>query len=147
MNRTARSITALTAALALAALPGFAQAGRRATRTESGTYYAGGIQGVIGVNSAAQESVGGVRLTGGAERFVSISVEDATGLPISGEIGQNLDSDASPEISYMFCGATEKPVKINPNVEVFVYLYEGTCGTDPSLPTSGEVVAEFSAKR
>lgn len=138
---------AAVAALALAALPGLAQAGRRAPRTESGTYMAGGIQGVIGVNSALQENLGAVRLAGGTERFVSVRVEDETGLSIAGEVAQNLDADASPEISYTFCGATDKPVKINPNVEVVVFLYEGACGTDPSTPTSGEVFAEFSAKR
>lgn len=142
-----RIATAAVAALALAALPGLAQAGKRAPRTESGTYMAGGIQGVIGVNSALQEDLGAVRLPGGAEKFVSVRVEDASGFAIAGEVAQNLDADASPEISYAFCGATEKPVKINPNVEVVVFLYEGACGTDPSTPTSGEVLAEFSTKR
>ncbi len=140
-----KTLAVLATGLLLASLPGSAQA--RSPRSESGTYLGGGIQGVIGVSGAGQENLGAVRFEGGTERFVSVVVEDANGLPVAGEVAQNLDSDTSPEVSYMFCGETEKPLKIKPGVEVIVYVYEGTCGSSPSLPTTGEVTAEFSARR
>lgn len=148
MVRTNRTrFTAAVAALAFAALPGLAQAGGGAPRTETGTYFAGGPQGVLALSAAGQENLGAVRFPAGTERFVSVTIVDTTGLPISGEVAQNLDADETPEVSYTFCGATEKPVKVKPRVEVTVYLYEGTCGSSPSLATHGQVTAEFTAKR
>lgn len=142
-----RFATATALGLALACLAGGAHAGGRASRTETGTYYAGGVQGVVGLTAAGQESLGAVRFAGGPERLVSVTVEDSTGLAIAGEVAQSLDSDTAPEVSYEFCGTTPKPVKVVPHQQVVVYLYAGTCDSAPSLPTHGRVVAEFSAKR
>ena len=47
-----------------------------------------------------------------------------------------------------FCGKTDKPVKVLPNIQVEIFLRKGTCqdGT-PSLPTNGDILAEFSRRR
>jgi hypothetical protein len=128
-------------------LLGTASAGKH-RRVESDDYLGGGIAGVVGVNSQALIDVGSAHFQGGPERFVNVTVEDETGRPVLGEVGQNLDSDEEPEISYFFCGNTDKAVKIKPRYDVTVYLYSGRCedGT-PSLPVGGTVAATFTKKK
>jgi hypothetical protein len=85
------------------------------------------------------------------ERFISVSIADEREEPVHGVIVQwvwDYESDgakvghAATHVS--FCGETEKPVEIQPDITVEILLEKGTCqdGT-PSLPTNGHIFAKF----
>ena len=66
------------------------------------------------------------------ERFVSVAIEeDATGWKVPATVYQDKGDDGITESSHSFCGATEQPVAIKPNIPIWVRLGEGSCsGTD-----------------
>lgn len=141
-----RTIIAI-ATVATVMLGSTATAGKT-QREETDDYLGAGIAGVVGINSQSLIDLGSAHFRGGSERFVSVTIADETGSSILGEVAQNLDSDAAPEISHFFCGETTKPLRVKPRVDVVVYLYSGRCENgDLSIPISGTVTATFTKQK
>ncbi|MDP9069218.1 MAG: hypothetical protein M3N53_12850 [Actinomycetota bacterium] len=97
--------------------------------------------------------IGSVDFHGGPERFLSIDIKDLTGQPVAADVVQFLgDSNVSTEeedaLRHSVCGATKKPLRIKPFIEVRVFIYAGPCedGT-PAAATAGEVTATFEHSR
>lgn len=140
-----------TTALSLALILGAtltAHAGSPSKRVETGSYTGGGIQGAVGISGSGQEDFGAVRFEGGSERRVEASVEDASGRPVVAEIVQLDDPGQPPLVSKVFCGETQKPVRIWPHQPVHVYVYYGQgCGGElVSAPTRGTITAVFTKR-
>lgn len=133
------------AALAIAAsLAGSAVAAAPAgPRIQTLEYVGGGIlvDDARRVVLRAGDQVGAVVFRGGPERFVSIEIDDAHGLPVAGIVTQ---ADA-PDTH--ICGGTDKPLKVRPYEKVTVFLMNGVCGgTGASVATAGTVTATFSRR-
>lgn len=83
-----------------------------------------------------------------SERFVQVTVEDATGSAIPATVEQDVDGDGEADVEVEICGATESPVAIEGGTPVTVHLQHGTCGAIASgrfgSPTTGEVTAVLS---
>ena len=84
-----------------------------------------------------------------AERFVSVTIEDDSGLPIPARVAQDLDGDRRDDVNHEFCGSTAEPVAIEPGARVSVWMAHGSCNdvTDPSSLggwTTGTITATFS---
>ena len=72
-----------------------------------------------------------------SERNVSFSVEDASGMPVSGAVFQK------GERVGRFCGAGD--VKLPGGKYIIVTLYTGTCeDNSPSVVTEGTIMATFT---
>lgn len=88
------------------------------------------------------DGIGAVVFRGGPERFVSVEIDDAHGLPVTGIVVQPGD-DRGTHI----CGATEKPLRVRPFEKVTVFLMNGVCGdAGASIATTGTVTATFTKK-
>lgn len=91
---------------------------------------------------------GGPVPTGGDDKYVSVSVEDAGGGPVYVKIGQDTDGDLQAETAVgTACGKTDQPLAIPaPGVDLSVFVYDGFCsdGSTPSQATSGTVHLTFS---
>jgi hypothetical protein len=109
-------------------------------RIQTLEYVAGGVT-VADTRSTvirAGDKIGAVVFRGGPERFVSIQIEDAHGLPVTGIVAQP-GSDGTH-----ICGATDKPLKVRAYEKVTVFLMNGTCGdSGASVATTGTVTASF----
>ena len=142
-----RRITTLVLCLLLV-VAGASAVGARSggKRVEEGQYTAGGVEGVAGVSAQGQQDVGAVRFEGGAERLLRARVEDASGRAVLAEVVQLAEGRDEPLVSRLFCGKTERSVRVLPHVPVYVYLYFGRgCDGDVlSAPTTGTVTAVFS---
>lgn len=137
MKRVAAAVvlTAAWVAPGAAAAPG-------EPRVHTLEYAGGGITAGPGqsVEVRAGETIGAVVFRGGPERFVSIEIEDAHGLPVTGVVEQ--DDDATH-----VCGATRKPLRIRPYENVTVFLMNGACGgSSVSVATTGTVTATFTRR-
>ncbi len=140
-----------TMALTLALILGTSVAANAAAaprRVEKGDYMGGGIHGAVGISGSGQADFGAVRFDGGGERRVHATVEDATGRPVVAEIVQLADPGQPPLVSHVFCGETEKPVRVWPHQQVHVYVYYGQgCGGEVvSTPTQGTITAVFTTR-
>ena len=81
------------------------------------------------------------------ERFVMVAIEDATGTTVPAVITQDVDGDGEADTEADFCGATEKPVAIEPGVELTVSMQHGFCdGVTGAFGafTEGTITATFS---
>lgn len=82
------------------------------------------------------------------ERFVAVTIEDASGTAVPARVTQDLDGDGKPEVESKFCGATDQPVEIEPGVPVTVWMEIGTCDGPASGSagawTQGTMTATFS---
>jgi hypothetical protein len=99
-----------------------------------------------GYVTAAGNNVGGVAFTPApGEAYVSVTITDTAGQPVSGMIAQDTNGDNLTDTSAGFCGATTEPVPIDPAYNVVVYVFEGPCSdTTPAVATTGTVTATFS---
>ncbi len=115
-------------------------------RVERSEYTAGGVEGVIGLSAQGQENLGAVRFQGGPERLVAVRVRDTSDRRVLAEVVQLAKGRDEPLVSQLFCGRTDRPVRIVPNTNVYVYVYFGRgCGGELlSAPTTGTVTAVFS---
>ena len=114
-----------------------------AYRTYALEYIGGGLTTEPGQELAVRvaDNIGAVMFQGGPEKFVSIEIADAHGLPVTGIVKQP-DRD-----SVHICGATEEPLRVKPYENVTVYLMNGVCGPDgASVVTTGTVTAKFSRR-
>ncbi len=137
----------LTAAFALIAvvvgLAGDALAGGR--RRVEEPYGA-----VVVTGSSIYISIGGNERfrfrTRPTERHVTVELDDVSGLPVAGTVGQDLDRNSViDDGATEFCGATERPVPIKggSNVLVEIHSFDQDCNGRPALPTSGTLIATF----
>ena len=120
------------------------------TRTATADYTTpGGVAGVVsGTDNTAGENAGGVSFTTtSTEKYVVLSVADASGQPVAGTIGQDTTGDGLSDMSVDFCGKTAAPVVITPGTDVTVFINEGPCADGPGgvgFATTGTVTAVFS---
>ena len=116
-------------------------------RTVTATYDspALGLGGVVGLCIAPNGCV--PFATSPKERFVSVKIDDSSGTASYGRVTQDLDGDGQADEATPFCGKTEKPVPIQPGIEVNVFIY--SLGANPpcaGVGTSGSVTATFTTK-
>ena len=112
------------------------------TREVTATYAA---PGAFYLNSNGQ-NIGGVEIATGAEDlFMTIDIQDVTGLPVSAGWGQDDNGDGQVEITFI-CDGIEEPISILPGVSVTVFILPGPCvePPGPGFATTGDVVATFS---
>lgn len=134
-------VTVALAAL-MAGLLGPATAGSAEARIHTLEYAGGGVTaGPARSTLRVGEGVGAVEFRGGPERFVSIEIEDAHGLPVAAVVMQPEDAFGTE-----ICGATKKPLKVRPYESVTVFLMNGECGAGASVATTGTVTATFTRK-
>ena len=136
------STAAAVAVLATALTAGPVTATRVEPRTQTLEYAGGGVtvEEQRSVFVRAGDNVGAVVFRGGPERFVSVEIADAHGLPVTGIVAQPDDDDGTH-----ICGATKKPVRVRPYEKVTVFLMNGTCGgAGASVATAGTVTATFT---
>ena len=124
----------LVAAMMAPAIAG----GQGSSRVEKVEYTANADDGItiftdLGVDFTT------IQLPSGPEKFMSLSIEDATGAAVAVEVLQRNRIGN-------FCGSTETPIPIRPGVPVTLRLYAGRCpdGT-PSVVTTGTLTATFVA--
>ncbi len=123
------------------------KAPKRVERVAEGTYAnpAIGVPGVVGSGAAGGSFEFGVT-TG--EVFIDVEITDDGGGSVTATMSQNSDpSDASYEIFATFCGATDEPVAITPDLPVRVSVYTTPGPEAPNCmgpATSGTIKATFS---
>ena len=83
--------------------------------------------------------------TGSTEKYVTVEITDAAGLPVAFSLTQDTDPDAIGSESDLgeFCGKTEEPIAIEPGftIVVFPWTVGPACG---SVATTGTVKATLS---
>lgn len=92
------------------------------------------------------DNIGGVKFaTGPEDHFVSIEIEDATGMDVSASVGQDPEGDNTVATT-PFCTKTDEPIEIEPGLEVTVFVFVGPCTTPlgPAFATQGTVIGTFS---
>jgi hypothetical protein len=94
-------------------------------------------------------SSSGTFRTRARERFVTVTIQDDSGLTVPGELRQDVDGDDEADFSQAFCGSTPDRVAIEPGVPVEVVRLTGSCNdlTDPTGYggwTAGTVTVVFS---
>jgi hypothetical protein len=139
-----KRLLALTVALAVVALPAASQAKR--SRTDSGEYNAVVANTDPAGPSAQGHITNGVAFTPRAgERFVSIVVQDESGLPAPAVVGQDLDGDGVDDVTQDICGQSASPIAFKRGIDVVVWAQEGPCedGT-MGAATFGTVTATFT---
>jgi hypothetical protein len=86
------------------------------------------------------------------ERYLTLKIEDDSGLPVSATIGQdsNPDDNFTDRIGEV-CGETEQPIPVMPGAQVIVWVWATPrlgviAGGGPCLgaATSGTITATFS---
>lgn len=79
---------------------------------------------------------------------MTVTIQDDSGLAVPARITQTVDGGR--EVAHEFCGATAKPVAIDPSAAVKVVRYHGSCDDDSTDPTrfgtwtNGTVTATFA---
>lgn len=101
----------------------------------------------VGVNSPAGY-VGYVSIaeyiipTEKKEKYLSLTIEDATGLDVVAVIGYQ---GGGPSDGEWICGATDRPISVTPESALQIYLWHGTCNSgEPTAVTSGVITATLS---
>lgn len=79
------------------------------------------------------------------ERFIRIVLEDRSGQPARGTVGQDLDGDGVQDVTHDFCGQTTAPVRFRAGTDLTVLAQDGPCedGT-PAVTTFGTITATFT---
>jgi hypothetical protein len=92
------------------------------------------------------DNIGGASFpTTAAERFISIEIEDTSGLDVSAAVGQDPENDGTVD-NTAFCTKTDKPLPISPGLPVTVFVFVGPCTSPPgpAFATQGTITATFS---
>lgn len=143
--KKSKLVAAAMSALVLGALPAQAARTRARTTTES---YSTPYLGHPEVYGMCMNDMGCTRFgVGTKERFVTVEVSDDVGLDAYGYVVQSDDEGVIS--SAVICGRSTEAIPIEPSIEVRVLLspVTGTENPCPSVATSGEVTATFSARR
>lgn len=99
------------------------------------------------VHVADQPAAGGIKFaTRPGESRVSLSVRDDSGTDFVAYVEAVLEYGPSFDTRSIgsFCGRTDKPLRVPPSVEIFVYVTSEACDGSQSLPTEGVVTARFT---
>lgn len=116
---------------------------KKVTRVVESVYDAPAIGSGAGICPGATNSCG--RLAAGSkEKFVTIEITDATGLPVYATVSQDLDGDSFSDESTTICGTSTEPISIHPGVEVIVFPWAVGRPSCPGLATTGVVKATFA---
>ena len=136
----------LIALLALGLLVGSiaspAAAGKKKGRVAEADYAA---PAAFQWNPTGDANIGGVSFpTAANENFVSLEIEDVSGMPVSAAAGQDPEGDGTVSTT-RFCGAIEK-LPIEPGLDVTVFVFPGPCTSPPApgFATQGTVTATFT---
>ncbi|MEA2477709.1 MAG: hypothetical protein QOC87_1908 [Actinomycetota bacterium] len=79
------------------------------------------------------------------ERFISVVITDASGLPADAVVGQDLDGDGILDTSAEICGASTSPIAFEKGVRVDIWTQDGPCGDGtPAAATFGKIKATFT---
>lgn len=139
-----KKLIGLGVALLLVAVPTAANAAK--SRTASGEYNTVVVNPDTNGPSASGHITNGVQFSPRkGERFVSIVIEDESGLPARAIVGQDFDGDGIADTSREICGATTAPLKFRPGYDLVVWAQDGPCedGTG-AVTTFGSVTATFT---
>jgi hypothetical protein len=139
-----KKTTLVCVACLVAALPGVSQAGK--ARTESAEYNTLVVNPDEGSPSASGQISNGVTFQPKkGERFITVVVEDASGLPTRAVVGQDYDGDGLNESETEVCGASSKPIRFKPGVEIHVSAQDLPCEDgSPAFATFGTITATFT---
>lgn len=104
-----------------------------------------GVAGVaVGGNCASPNTGCSAIVVGPKERFLSVEITDASGLPATGAIW----AGEAPESILLdtFCGITEEPVVVEPGTQVTVWAHVGPAPDNacPGVATSGSINSVLS---
>ena len=120
---------------------------KKVTREAQGAYDA---PTPVAVGGCAQTgAIGCVTIPSGpGERYVTVTVTDATGTPVPVSIQADLDGNAQSDTTYgAFCGETSEPVLVDEGVtlQFWVGLTPGSVALAcPGVATQGTVDVVFS---
>ncbi len=143
---------ALTLGLLAGAMVAPAEAGKkkkpkRVERQAQGTYAAPATL----VGSCTQtDGIGCMGIVSGpGENFVSAEVTDSLGQPVAISVEADLDGNNTTETDFgMFCGKTDKPIAIEPGVELIFWVGRAdviaATACAPGIATQGTLDVTFS---
>lgn len=119
---------------------------KKVEREATGTYTS---TVVVAIGTCSQQdAINCVRIPSGPkEKYVTASVNDATGQAVPVAVKADLDGDNTTETLYgAFCGETEEPIEVDPGVEVtfWVGITVDTAGLACAPPTEGSIDVVFS---
>ena len=122
---------------------------KKVSRTVEHTYQAPspGVAGTAGACLAAQmENAGCTEIPLSAkEKFVTITVTDASGQKVAGTMSQDSDpANTGYEIIGSFCGSTDKPVAVAPGLPLRISVYAVSSSACPGAATTGKIKATLS---
>lgn len=138
--------TALALAIACVAALGPAAFGGGTRRVEAAQYnYTSGL--ARPGSTSGQVTLGFAEFeTLPAEKKVSLAISDTSGRAVLAQAGQDVDGDGRIDWEQDFCASTERPITITGGVDLQVFVLEGECGSDQSIPTTGSVQAIFRSR-
>ena len=119
----------------------------RVERTAQGTYAAPAT--LVG-NCTQTDGVGCMTIQSGAgEEYLTATVTDQHGQPVSISVEADLDGDATTETSYgSFCGETAEPIQIEPGAAIVFWVGRADVaavdGCAPGVATQGTLDVTFS---
>jgi hypothetical protein len=80
------------------------------------------------------------------DRFVTVTVRDSTGLPVPYSVTEDVNGSGQGNVDLgEFCGGGTNKLRIQPGLNIIVYLEVGLCGTAPAAATTGTV--DFALSR
>lgn len=98
--------------------------------------------GCSGANGCAEFALGA------DESYITLSIEDSSGMPVYASAGQDTDGDGLADASqFNFCGSTPEPVPVLPGYPLNIFIGIGPGASPPCAPalgTSGTVTAVIS---
>ena len=127
-----------------------AEAAKKKKRTEreaQGTYIAPAT--LVG-NCTQTDGVGCMTIqTGGTESFLTATVTDMHGQPVSIAVDADLDGDGTTETNYgSFCGETTEPIQFDPGAALVFWVGRADVaavdGCAPGIATQGTLDVVFS---
>ena len=116
-------------------------------RTKSGSYNTVSGELTDGDPSAQGEFSNGVSFTPKkGEEFLSVKIDDRSGLPVRAIVVQSKESPNGPYkvLEEEICGRTKSPIRIKPGLDVEVLVQDGLCSDGTTgAATFGTVTATF----
>ena len=77
------------------------------------------------------------------DKTASLRLTDRTGRTVQAVVQQTVPDGSVVQVG-VFCGATKKPLRLAPGGgTLIVRPAYGTCGSEPSIPTTGKIRATF----
>lgn len=147
MKKSMTLLLVLGLIASMAVAPAHAKKKKRTEREAQGTYSAP----ATAVGSCTQtDGIGCMTIASGLkEKFLTATVTDMHGQPVSISVDADLDGDNSTETHYgSFCGETAEPIAIDPGVALVFWVgrpdVAATDGCAPGIATQGTLDVIFS---